>query len=56
MLIGEIESDKGPMAASRIAEAFADMKQKVAWDVDIPAAKKWCANHKPKCDEDFPKP
>lgn len=58
-LIGEIESDKGPLAPYRIAEAFDDMKQRVGWDVpmfDIPAAEKWCAQHKPKCDEDLPKP
>jgi hypothetical protein len=37
-----------------LAAAFIEMKKIVAWDVqtfDIPAAEKWCAQHKPKCDQ-----
>jgi hypothetical protein len=37
-----------------LAAAFIDMKKLAAWDVqtfDIPAAEKWCANHKPTCDQ-----
>jgi hypothetical protein len=37
-----------------VAAAFYDMKKLVAWDVqtfDVPAAEKWCAAHKPKCDQ-----
>jgi histone H3/H4 len=37
-----------------LAAAFIDMKKLVGWDVqtfDIPAAERWCASHKPKCDQ-----
>jgi hypothetical protein len=37
-----------------LTAAFIDMKKLVAWDVrtfDIPAAERWCANNKPKCDQ-----
>jgi hypothetical protein len=37
-----------------VAAAFMEMKKLVAWDVqtfDIPAAEKWCASHKPRCDQ-----
>jgi hypothetical protein len=41
-------------AMNPLAAAFMDMKKIVAWDVqtfDIPAAEKWCSDHKPKCDQ-----
>lgn len=37
-----------------IAQAFVEMKKRVNWDVgtfQIAAAEKWCAQHKPKCEE-----
>jgi hypothetical protein len=54
-LMGTIRLDSsGPRAAMRVAEAFVQMQKKVQWDVqtfDIPAAEKWCTQHKPKCEE-----
>src|SRR5262249_21723067 len=53
-LLPTIRSDQGPFAPTRVAEAFQRLKAKTSWDVpmfDIPAAEKWCAEHKPKCDE-----
>jgi hypothetical protein len=50
-LMGIIHNAENP---ATIAGAFFDMKKRVGWDVqtfDIPAADKWCASHKPKCDE-----
>lgn len=42
------------MGAQYTTWAFLDMKKRVGWNVpmfDVPAAEKWCAAHKPKCDE-----
>ena len=53
-LMGIIRGSTGQFAPQNIAQAFLDMKKRVHWDVpvfDIPAAEKWCAAHKPKCDE-----
>jgi hypothetical protein len=50
-LMGLIRNVDNPAA---VAAAFFDMKKLTDWNVqtfDIPAAEKWCANHKPKCDE-----
>jgi hypothetical protein len=50
-MIREAPDPHGPM---RIAFLFATMKEKAGWNVpmlDLPAAEKWCANHKPKCDQ-----
>lgn len=53
-LMGIIHTSVGQFAPQYIAKAFLDMKKRTHWDVpmfDIPAADKWCAAHKPKCDE-----
>ena len=58
-LMGKIRQFQGAHAPEEIAKAFLDMKRRVQsdglqWDVptfDIAAAEKWCAVHKPKCDE-----
>jgi len=50
-LMGTIRSIESMNA---LAATFMDMKKVVAWDVqtfDIPAAEKWCSDHKPKCDQ-----
>jgi citrate lyase gamma subunit len=50
-MIRTVQDPHGPM---KIAVLFAEMKTKVGWDVpilDLPAAEKWCAGHKPKCEE-----
>jgi citrate lyase gamma subunit len=53
-MIHNAQDPHGPM---KIALLFATMKGKVAWDVpmlDVPAAEKWCAEHKPRCEQDSP--
>jgi len=50
-LVGIIRNADNPTS---VAAAFFDMKKRVGWNVetfDIPAAEKWCASHKPKCNE-----
>jgi hypothetical protein len=46
-----IREDQAPI---RIEAAFHAMQERFNWNVqpfDIPAAEKWCADNKPKCDE-----
>jgi citrate lyase gamma subunit len=53
-LMRMIRTAQDPHGPMKIAVLFATMKGKVGWDVpilDLPAAEKWCAAHKPKCDE-----
>jgi len=53
-LMNVIRYQPDPLAPETIASAFLDMKKRVGWDVpmfDITAAEKWCAQHKPKCEE-----
>ena len=53
-LMRMIHTAQDPHGPMKIAVLFATMKGKVSWDVpilDLPAAEKWCAAHKPKCDE-----
>jgi len=48
------QQDPVPYGMQLVTQAFLDMKKRVGWDVqvfDIPAAEKWCVEHKPKCDE-----
>ncbi len=57
LLMEIIRHSTGQFAPQQVAQAFLDMKKRVRWDVqmfDIPAAEKWCTQHKPKCDEDSP--
>jgi hypothetical protein len=57
--MGKIRLFQGPRAPEEIAKAFLDMKRRVQssggqWNVpmfDIAAAERWCATHKPKCEE-----
>jgi hypothetical protein len=56
-LMRMIRTAQDPHGPMKIAILFATMKGKVSWDVpmlDLPAAEKWCAQHKPKCDESVP--
>jgi citrate lyase gamma subunit len=49
-----IRTAQDPRGPTKVAVGFATMKSKVGWDVpmfDIPAAEKWCAEHKAKCDQ-----
>jgi citrate lyase gamma subunit len=53
-LMNVIRYTPDALAPDTIASAFLDMKKRVGWDVpmfDITAAEKWCAQHKPKCEE-----
>jgi len=53
-LMGNIQHFQGPHAPEEVAKAFLDMKKRVQWNVpmfDIAAAERWCAAHKPKCEE-----
>jgi citrate lyase gamma subunit len=53
-LMRMIRTAQDPHGPMKIAVLFFTMKGKVGWDVptlDLPAAEKWCAAHKPKCDE-----
>jgi citrate lyase gamma subunit len=53
-LMAVIKNPGEVYSARMTAWAFLDMKKRVGWDVpmfDIPAAEKWCAQHKPKCGE-----
>jgi hypothetical protein len=48
------QQDPVPYGMQQVTQAFLDMRKRVGWEVqvfDIPAAEKWCAEHKPKCDE-----
>ncbi|HKW61907.1 MAG TPA: hypothetical protein VJN89_05125 [Candidatus Acidoferrum sp.] len=54
MLMQVIRQVQDPLGPMQVTQAFLDMKKRVGWDVpmfDIPAAEKWCATHKPRCDE-----
>jgi citrate lyase gamma subunit len=53
-LMRMIRTAQDPHGPMKIAVLFVVMKKKVGWDVpmlDLPAAEKWCAEHKPKCEE-----
>jgi citrate lyase gamma subunit len=53
-LMNVIRHQPDPLAPEIISSAFLDMKKRVGWDVpmfDISAAERWCAQHKPKCEE-----
>lgn len=53
-LMEVIRHQPDPLAPEIISSAFLDMKKRVGWDVpmfDISAAERWCAQHKPKCEE-----
>jgi hypothetical protein len=53
-LMQVIRSAQDPQGPIQISRAFYVMKKKVSWDVpmfDIPAAEKWCVQHKPTCDQ-----
>jgi hypothetical protein len=53
-LMRMVRGAQDPHGPMKIAVLFAALKGKVGWDVpmlDLPAAEKWCADHKPKCDE-----
>jgi citrate lyase gamma subunit len=53
-LMQVIRTAQDPLGPVQIARAFYVMKNRVKWDVtmlDIPAAEKWCAEHKPACDQ-----
>lgn len=48
------QQDPVPFGMQQVTQAFLDMRKRVGWNVqvfDIPAAEKWCTEHKPKCDE-----
>jgi len=53
-LIKTPPEDESPVVTNQIVQAFLDMKRRFHWDVqvfDVPAAEKWCAAHKPTCDQ-----
>lgn len=53
-LMQAIRTAQDPQGAIQISRAFYVMKSRVRWDVtmlDIPAAEKWCTEHKPACDQ-----
>lgn len=54
MTVIRTKEEYGIYDAQRTARAFSDMKARVHWNVsmfDIPAAEKWCTEHRPTCDQ-----